>query len=753
MSGSPEGAGERKRMLLLFGASTVPPLVLLTVLAVIAAQNDGAALRSVERERSIQAAQRGVQTLEARLSEVEEAVHTALEPALFARPEAKGVLAQLREQHPYAARVFAVSGAGAVLWPKPELPFSLRESLGANGSPLESPGESAASLQARAELLARYDQARQLERSGELEQACAALDQVAHDAHGSVTLRARASLRLGACLERLERPSEAVAAYALAAAAEFLVRDDSALGVPVRVAAALRACELQLGLGGDARASAVELAQHLLRGRFRDDLTEAEWSEAVDRIASLFKALPAGPPLDLLREKHDVLARLSWFARVKDQIAPELLSQGPRAIGERIEHLRTADSLLSYRLVPASEPSACALIGFELDQELLVLEVLAPACGTLQRTLGEGLVTLLDDRGAVRAQAGDEAEPSPAALSGSAPLSTLAHWSLIVAAPPQRLASARTNRIALYAALIALTAFTVFAGARATLRFVERSLELAKLKSDFLSNITHELKTPLTSIKMYGEMLAMGRPRAADKRKEYAEQIVLQSDRLQKLIEDILDYARAESGAGETSYVLAEEDVADTVAEALDLFRASAKVRGFDLFVELPPVGELPPVDLDRDAVVRAVLNLLSNAVKYSGEGRYIRVRVARDGSDWIAISVEDRGLGIDPKDLEKIFDRFYRAGDVETRAVSGTGLGLSLVDQIVRAHNGQITVESEKAAGSVFTVQLPIVPDYRQQWPPPPEPPSEEDLPVAQPLPEPDAELDMGAPGDSPAS
>ncbi|MEZ6185013.1 MAG: HAMP domain-containing sensor histidine kinase [Planctomycetota bacterium] len=740
MSASAEGANERKRMLLLFGASTLPPLVLLTVLAVIAAQNDGAALRSVERERSLQAAQRGVRALEDALAVAEEEVHEALQPGLFARPDADQVLEELRRGYPFAARVFAVGGDGAVIWPRPDLPFSPRESL--TTTALESPEESAASLQARAELLALYDQARQFQRAGELLASLAALEQIAADPRGSVTLLARANLRLGRVLEQLEQPEAARAAYARAAAAPHPVRDDSPLGAPVRVAAALEVCALHLAQGEDAREDAVGLAQGLLRGRYKEDLTEGEWIEALDRIAALFKALPNGPPLDLLQEKHDVLARLSWQARVSEGLAPALLGEAAGSAAGRIEHHRMGDVLLSYRLIPSISPEQSTLVGFELDRELLVDAVLAPTCQALQTSLGEGEVTLIDDRGQVRARAG-ASERDDTAPSGSASLASLDHWSLTVSAPPDRLAAARRNRIALYAALIGLTALTAFAGARATLRFVERSLELAKLKSDFLSNITHELKTPLTSIKMYGEMLAMGRPRAADKRKEYAEQIVLQSDRLQKLIEDILDYARAESGAGETSYVLAEEDVADTVAEAIDLFRASAKVRGFDLFVELPPVAELPPVDLDRDAIVRSVLNLLSNAVKYSGDGRYIRVRVTRDGQDWIAISVEDRGLGIEPNDLEKIFDRFYRAGDVETRAVSGTGLGLSLVDQIVRAHNGQITVESEKGAGSVFTVQLPIVPDYRLQWPPPPEPPSEDEISAIKAPPPPPLDLD----------
>src|SRR5581483_9494408 len=190
-----------------------------------------------------------------------------------------------------------------------------------------------------------------------------------------------------------------------------------------------------------------------------------------------------------------------------------------------------------------------------------------------------------------------------------------------------------------------------------------------------------------------------------------------ESERLHRLIDDILDFARL--GEGKRPFVLAEGDVTECVQEAIVLFRHSAEVRGFELYLDLPALGALPPVDLDRDAIVRCVLNLLSNAVKYSGDSKYVRVSCRREG-DLIAAAVEDRGIGIEEEDLDRIFERFYRVGDHLTREVSGAGLGLALVDEVIRSHGGQIRVESTKGKGSTFTILLPIVPDYRNvAWPP----------------------------------
>ncbi|HBP23761.1 MAG TPA: hypothetical protein DEA08_39040, partial [Planctomycetes bacterium] len=465
------------------------------------------------------------------------------------------------------------------------------------------------------------------------------------------------------------------------------------------------------------------LARALLAGARSGDVTQSEWLDGLTRMRAILTALgESEAEAEVAREQAQVLERVRW-TQALDDLIPSLLQQARQRGGSEVRHhalLGVPPRVLAYRV--EQSPSGGVVIGFDLDLDRLAREVLGPACATVN--LEEEIsLAVVDGRGSVRAYAGKDARPGDdgllprAAEAASVDLVDVPLWAVQVRRSTAQLASARRNRLILYGALLGLTLAAAVTGAIATLRYVRRSLELARMKSDFVSNMTHELKTPLTSIKMYGELLAMGRLKKEQKRKEYAEHIVREADRLQKLIEDVLDFARSDSG--QHDYVLAEEDVADTVAEAIDLFRLSAKVRGFDLFVELPPVGELPAVDLDRDAIVRSVLNLLSNAVKYSTDERWIRVSVRRTEDDHIMISVKDRGIGIDPEDLERIFDRFYRAGDELTRAISGAGLGLSLIDQIVRAHGGEIQVESEKGVGSTFRILLPIVEEYRDNWPP----------------------------------
>jgi signal transduction histidine kinase len=236
-----------------------------------------------------------------------------------------------------------------------------------------------------------------------------------------------------------------------------------------------------------------------------------------------------------------------------------------------------------------------------------------------------------------------------------------------------------------------------------TLRAAAREMKLAQAKSTFVSNVSHELKTPLALIRLFAETLELGRVKNAEKAREYYRIINQESRRLTRLINNILDFARIEEGRKE--YRFAATDVAEVVEEVLKSYEYQIARAGFDLRTEIAP--ELPSVMLDRDAISQAALNLLNNAVKYSTEVKRITVRVtARE--DGVAIEVADCGVGIPPAEQEKIFEKFYRVGAGLTHDTKGSGLGLALVKHIVEAHRGRITVESAPGKGSKFTILLP---------------------------------------------
>ncbi|HTF68306.1 MAG TPA: HAMP domain-containing sensor histidine kinase, partial [Edaphobacter sp.] len=237
-----------------------------------------------------------------------------------------------------------------------------------------------------------------------------------------------------------------------------------------------------------------------------------------------------------------------------------------------------------------------------------------------------------------------------------------------------------------------------------TYRNVSRELALAKLKSDFVSNVSHELRTPLALIRLYAETLELGRISNPGKHQEYYEIIRKESERLTALINNILDFSRIE--AGKKEYSFRETDVADLVRSTLDSYRFEIEHNGFHFEQKID--NNLPPLQVDREAIARSLLNLVNNAVKYSATEKFLSVHLYhRDGS--VNLEVVDHGIGISAKEQPKIFEKFYRVGDPLVHNTKGSGLGLSLVRHIVRAHGGDVTVESAPGRGSKFIITLPI--------------------------------------------
>lgn len=258
-----------------------------------------------------------------------------------------------------------------------------------------------------------------------------------------------------------------------------------------------------------------------------------------------------------------------------------------------------------------------------------------------------------------------------------------------------------------YSALMILALATLLVAMRFVVLVARRETSLAELKSNFVADVSHELKTPLSLIRMFAETLESGRVADDAKRKEYYRTILRESTRLTNLINNILDFARID--AGKKQYVLDPIDIGEVVRETYTAYADQLEYHGFEH--ELKIEEGLPKVAADAGAIAQVLLNLMSNAIKYSDQDKYLQVEAAADtrrNKNGVLLSVHDRGIGIRPEDRARVMEGFFRAEDGRVRQQGGAGLGLALVKHIVETHGGELAVESRLVRGSTFHVFLP---------------------------------------------
>ena len=241
-------------------------------------------------------------------------------------------------------------------------------------------------------------------------------------------------------------------------------------------------------------------------------------------------------------------------------------------------------------------------------------------------------------------------------------------------------------------------------GIALTLRATDREARLAQAKSNFVANVSHELKTPLSLLSLFSEILELGRVKNEDKKLEYYRIIRHESQRLNKMIDNILDFSRIE--AGKKTYRFVYGDMTEVIENVLSGYRYQISSSGFDMQTKIQP--DLPPLLIDREAMAQAISNLVDNAIKYSGDVKQVSITTEIRGSD-LSIEVADQGIGIPRAEQSKVFEKFYRVGNGLVHDVKGSGLGLSLVKHIIEAHMGSISVDSDVGKGSRFTILLPL--------------------------------------------
>jgi signal transduction histidine kinase len=425
------------------------------------------------------------------------------------------------------------------------------------------------------------------------------------------------------------------------------------------------------------------------------------------------KSLPTKEaPLDV--PKNSKFAMLKETTDASAKITPEE-AEFKELVGERFEGTvarflqNKLKVLLWYRSV--REPDL--IYGAQLNLTNIVAG-LQPLVRAPETVRADTKVALLNDTDKVIAGEPGRQRPFVTSEIGS----VLPHWKIAVFlnSPEVLTRNARTVKLVLTLSVIAMIV-AIALGSMLIVMDLKQQLTLARQKTDFVSNVSHELKTPLTSIRMFSELLSEGKVADETQRKHFLQIISGETARLTRLINNVLDFARIERG--EKKYNFERCDLKEVVRDTVESYRPQLESKGFMLNLSLP--AEKIEVNADCDALAQVLVNLLSNAEKYSASGKEIAVELRRqrdENSSHVLMSphpivaelrVLDRGPGVPRGTEEKIFEQFYRANDSLSSGIQGSGLGLTLARQIARAHGGDVRYEGREGGGSCFVLTMPI--------------------------------------------
>ena len=364
------------------------------------------------------------------------------------------------------------------------------------------------------------------------------------------------------------------------------------------------------------------------------------------------------------------------------------------------------------RPLPAAGPVAAA---FAAPQSALVAQVVEPA--TRAVALPEGVTFVVRNAAGLDLvqRADGPALLDPVAFGAAAP----GLYANVVLSDPSVLELETQSARRLWLAILVGAGFAVVAASLLAVRAVMREVRLARMKSDFVSNLSHELRTPLTSLRMFVDTLREGRVRDEAEAKECLDIVAQETDRLQSLVERVLQFASFTRGRAPIE--MRSADAGEVARRAVSVFRKRAEAAEADITLDVEP--DLPESILDRDAILQVLLNLLDNAVKYAGHNRariLVGVRAegpARAGAPrGVVIEVQDDGPGVPERERELVFEEFYRGDDTLSTRVQGTGIGLAVARRIVLAHGGRIEAgRSAQLGGASFRVRLPDASEGRR--------------------------------------
>jgi len=586
-----------------------------------------------------------------------------------------------------------------------------------------SPRESAGPLLSNPRLAGLIRQAETAEfANGNLEQALSLYRQAQQTAD-STAGRSLTLSRVGRTLFKLGRIREGISSYRdlLGIEADTM----SASGVPYHVVALSRLSDGFDELGEPAQRDATQrvLLEYLVENPW--DLQcgygyylSGTLDTLVDGAGSPSAVTGSGPssqPTQSRAAVDELVSRASAIleaAATAEWIRSEIGSRLPAEIGPGEDgslshaHLPASDGeapvQIRYRLLrPERSAEGISAFGYVIQPDYVSDDLLPRILESVD--LGADLlVGIVDGRGERRSDAGRV--PASGEVASAEFLSIFPGWSIALFDRRGRSIAqivARENRG--YGVLMVALVVVLAAGVIFTVRASAREAELARMKSDFVSNVSHELKTPLALIRMFGETLESGLVENEGDRQEFLAIIRRESERLTHLINNVLDFGKIESGAKE--YVFAREDIVELVRETLDAYRCLFDRLRIEVHADLP---EAPIyLSLDRDAIAQSLVNLFQNVIKYASGGEHVGAKVWVE-DDEACVSVADRGAGIPEDELALIFEKYHRVEGGEAGAKRGSGLGLAIVKHAVEGHGGTVDVQSTIGQGSVFTLRLP---------------------------------------------
>jgi signal transduction histidine kinase len=413
---------------------------------------------------------------------------------------------------------------------------------------------------------------------------------------------------------------------------------------------------------------------------------------------------------DLFVKEANLLEKTRFVEFIDKDILPEILTEFRKGSPSELrsnflakELMDTTFQLSYFRLPAAFQKSHLLGLGYQLDKDY-ILSVLFPRVLSSVELGKDILVGILDrHKSLLYIQNGHRL---PEYLVTASLSKQFDGWEVALFDPDGKSIEQLTGKEKqLYLVLFAGIMTVMLTGIILIIRAVMHESEISRLKSEFVSNVSHELKTPLALIRMFGETLDSGIVTEEKSRRKFYSIIRKESERLTHLINNVLDFSRMDTGAKEYNFI--ETDLVDLVGNSIEAYNFQISNNGFKIENEMP--DESINLKIDRDAISQVLLNLLNNAVKYSDKEKYIGIKVSKN-SDFAMISVTDHGIGISKEELKKIFDKFYRVSTSRTRETRGSGLGLTLAKHIIEAHGGTIEVESEVGEGSRFTISIPLI-------------------------------------------